>query len=834
MKFRTTQLLLFILFFSLQLIAQAPTKYNSSEIYAKIEKLNFLGSVLYIAAHPDDENTRLISYMANAQKARTGYLSLTRGDGGQNLVGPELREFLGVIRTQELIEARKIDGGEQFFSRANDFGYSKVPTETLKTWNKNEVLSDMVYIIRKFQPDVIVTRFDYRTPGTTHGHHTSSAMLAQEAFDLTNNKSAYSNQLTLVNPWQPKRLYYNTSWWFFGSKEKFDAADKSNLVNLSTGTYYQSFGKSNQEIASLSRSSHQSQGFGSTGVRGDDMEYLEFTKGEKPTEKTNLFEGIDTSWNRVAGGKPIGTLISKITNEYNFKNPSASIADLVKAYQMMQSLKDEHWKTVKSTEIKEIIASCAGLYLETVAENQSATPDSDISFTVEAINRSSVKMSLESILVLPEGKLYNQNIALANNSNESISLKIHLPKNLEYTSPYWLKEQGTVGMYRVDNQENIGKPDIIREVKTVFNIKINETTIPFERTVIYKFNDPVKGEVYKPFDIEPLVTTSFTDKVKIFNTNAAQTVSIKVQSGAANVNGVLKLELPKNWNVSPESIPFSIALKNESKTFAFTITPPKSSSEVTVKAIVSVNGASFDKEKIVINYGHISTQQVLQPSSAKFIKLDIKTGTEKIAYIMGAGDEVPVNLQQMGYAVTIVKPEEITKEYLQNFDVIIMGIRAYNTVNELEFKQPILLDLVKDGKTMIVQYNTTGKLVTDKLAPYDLRISRDRVTEEDAKVTFLAPNHPVLNTPNKITSKDFENWVQEQGLYYPDQWGTEFTPIISSFDENESPKKGALLVASYGKGHYIYTGLSFFRELPAGVSGAHRLLANLISLKNAQ
>ncbi|WP_432670938.1 PIG-L family deacetylase [Flavobacterium sp. SM2513] len=834
MQFRSTLFLLFIICFSVQLKAQAPAKYSSAEIYAKIEKLSFLGSVLYIAAHPDDENTRLISYMANAQKARTGYLSLTRGDGGQNLVGPELRELLGVIRTQELIEARKIDGGEQFFSRANDFGYSKVPTETLKTWNKNEVLGDMVYIIRKFQPDVIVTRFDYRTPGTTHGHHTSSAMLAQEAFDLTNNKNAYPNQLNSVSTWQAKRLYYNTSWWFFGSKEKFDAADKTNLVNLSTGTYYQSFGKSNQEIASLSRSSHQSQGFGSTGVRGDDMEYLEFTKGEKPTDKTNLFEGIDTSWNRVDGGKPIGTLISKITNEYNFKNPSASIADLVKAYQMIQSLKDEHWKTVKSTEIKEIIASCAGLFLETVAENQSATPDSDISFNAEAINRSSVKMSLESILVLPEGKLYNQNIALANNINENISLKIHLPKNLEYTSPYWLKEQGTVGMYRVDNQENIGKPDIIREVKTVFNIKINETTIPFERTVIYKFNDPVKGEVYKPFDIEPLVTTSFTDKVKIFNTNAAQTVSIKVQSGAANVNGVLKLELPKNWNVSPENIPFSISLKNESKTFSFTITPPKSSSEVTVKAIVTANGASFDKEKIVINYGHISTQQVLQPSSAKFIKLDIKTGIEKIAYIMGAGDEVPVSLQQMGYAVTIVKPEEINKEYLQNFDVIIMGIRAYNTVNDLEFKQPILLDLVEEGKTMIVQYNTTGKLVTDKLAPYDLRISRDRVTEEDAKVTFLAPNHPVLNTPNKITSKDFENWVQEQGLYYPDQWGTEFTPIISSFDENESPKKGALLVASYGKGHYIYTGLSFFRELPAGVSGAHRLLANLISLKNAQ
>ena len=832
MQLRSTSIVFLILIFTFQIKAQVPAKPNATEIYAQIEKLNFLGSVLYIAAHPDDENTRLISFMANAQKARTGYLSLTRGDGGQNLIGPELREFLGVIRTQELIEARKVDGGEQFFSRANDFGYSKIPTETLKIWNEKEVLRDMVYIIRKFQPDVIINRFDYRTPGTTHGHHTSSALLAQQAFDLVNNKNSFPTQLNLVQTWQPKRMYFNTSWWFYGTKDKFDSADKTNLANLSTGVYYQSLGKSNQEIAALSRSRHQSQGFGTSGARGDDMEYLEFIKGEKPSVSTNLFEGIDTSWNRVEGGKPIGILISNIAKNYDFINPSASISDLVKAYQMIQNLKNDHWKEVKTKEIKEIIASCAGLYLETVAENQSATPDSDVVLNLEAVNRSSVGMMLESIVILPENKIYNQNLALKNNINESIALKIHVPKSIEFTAPYWLKDQGTVGMYRVDEQKNIGKPDIIRDVKTVFNIKINDVLIPFERIVIYKFNDPVTGEVYRPFDIEPLVSTSFADKVKIFNTNLKQTVAVKVLAGAANVSGDLKLDLPKEWNVNPETIPFSIALKGESKTYTFEVTPPKSSSEVDVKSIAVVKDQTFDKEKIMLTYNHISHQQVLQPSVAKFIKLDIKTGTEKIAYIMGAGDEVPTSLQNMGYEVTIVKPADISQENLQKFDVIMLGIRAYNTVEELEFKQAILLDLVEKGKTMIVQYNTTGKLVTKKLAPFLLKISRDRVTEEDAKVTFLAPNHPVLNTPNKITSKDFENWVQEQGLYYPDQWDAAFTPIISSHDENETPKNGALLVAPFGKGYYIYTGLSFFRELPAGVSGAHRILANLISLKN--
>ena len=834
MHLRNNLFSLILLVFTSFIFAQTPAKLNSAEIYSKIEKLHFLGSVLYVAAHPDDENTRLISFMANTQKARTGYLSLTRGDGGQNLIGPELQELLGVIRTQELIEARKVDGGEQFFSRANDFGYSKIPNETLKIWNKDQVLEDMVYIIRKFQPDVIITRFDYRTPGTTHGHHTSSALLSKEAFSITNDKNKYPNQLNLVKIWQPKRLYFNTSWWFYGSKEKFNAADKSNLVNLSTGTYYQSLGISNQEIAALSRSRHQSQGFGATGERGDDMEYLEFIQGDKPNDKNNLFEGIDTSWNRVENGNAIGQLISSIINKYDFKNPSASIPDLVKAYQKIQNLKDEHWKAVKTEEIKEIIASCAGLFLESVAEQQSSIPDIDLNLTLEAINRSEINMILESVKILPEGKIFNQNLDLKNNVNQSIALKIHLPKTLEYTAPYWLKNQGYVGMYRVDDQKNIGKPDIIRELKTIFNVNINGINIPFERNIIYKYNDPVKGEMYRPFDIEPIVTTSFVDKVKIFNNNSKQSVSVKVHSGTAKINGNLKLLVPKNWIVTPESLPFSIPLKNESQTFTFEVTPPKSSSEIEVKAVATINETDYDQEKTLIKYEHISNQLVLKPSVSKFIKLDIKTGNEKIAYIMGAGDEIPVSLQQMGYDVTVVKPENITTEYLQNFDVFIMGIRAYNTVTELEFKQSILLDLVQKGKTMIVQYNTTGKLVTDKVAPFALRISRDRVTEENAQVRFLAPTHSVLNYPNKITSKDFENWIQEQGLYYPDQWDPAFTPILSSNDENETPKNGALLVAPYGKGYYIYTGLSFFRELPLGVSGAYRLFANLISLKNPQ
>ena len=812
-------------------LAQQPQKPNSVEIYNQIQKLNFLGTVLYIAAHPDDENTRLISYLSNERKARTGYLSLTRGDGGQNLIGPELRELLGVIRTQELIEARKIDGGEQLFSRANDFGYSKTPDETLQIWDKDQVLSDVIWAIRKFQPDVIINRFDHRSPGTTHGHHTASAMLSVEAFDLVNDPAVYKNQLELVSTWQPKRLFFNTSWWFYGSKEKFEKADKSNLAQLQTGVYYQSIGKSNQEIAALSRSRHQSQGFGSTGTRGEEMEYLEFLKGDKLQNKDDIFEGIDTTWNRVKNGKSIGIILDAVQKNFDFNNPSASIPELVKAFDLIQKLDDTHWKNIKSEEIKKIIASCAGLYLEVVTTNQEVTSGSKIDLKVELINRSRIEMNLKSIS-LPNAIIPYDSKKLEYNKVTNYEFEVILLENLNFTQPYWLSQKGTVGMYRVDDQQNIGKPDVIREVKTTFKIEINGVEIPFEKNIIYKFNDDVKGEVYQPLDVVPDVTSTIAEKVYIFNSDKSKIINVKVKAGKDNIKGTIKLEIPKNWSVSPNEIPFELAKKGEEQIVVFNVLPSKEASEVTLKSIVTCDGKIFDKEKIDINYPHIYKQIVLKSAEAKAIRLNIKTKNERIAYIMGAGDEVPKSLIQMGYEVSIVKPEEISSEKLLNFDVVITGIRAYNVVTSLSFKQNILLDFVKNGKTMIVQYNTLDEFVTKDFAPFPITISRDRVTDENAEVRFLTPDNSILNYPNKITQDDFKGWKQEQGLYYPNEWDPHFTAILSANDKGEKPKNGALLVAKYGKGNYIYTGLSFFRELPEGVSGAFRLLANMISIGN--
>jgi LmbE family N-acetylglucosaminyl deacetylase len=831
-KALTSSLIIFLLFFQIT-NAQQPQKPNSVAIYNQIQKLNFLGSVLYIAAHPDDENTRLISYLSNETKARTAYLSLTRGDGGQNLIGSQLRELLGVIRTQELIEARKIDGGEQLFTRANDFGFSKNPEETLEIWDKEKVLADIIFAIRKFQPDVIINRFDHRTSGNTHGHHSASAILSVESFNKASDPTVFPEQLNLVKPWQTKRQFFNPSWWFYGSQEKFKAADKTNFIALQTGVYYAAAGKSNQEIAALSRSCHQSQGFGSTGSRGEETEYLEQINGDILKDKISIFEGIDTSWNRIEGGKPIGELLTKIANDFDFTNPSASIPDLAKAYSMIQSLDENHWKPIKSEAIKNCISACAGLYLEAVSQYQETTSGSLIKLKIEAINRSSAEVELVSLTTLPDGKKIPQNKVLLSNVLQNSSIDLQLPPTIEFTQPYWLKEKGTDGMYTVSDQKNIGIPDIIREVKVVFNLIINGIEIPFERTVVYKYNDDVKGEMYNYLDIVPEVTTSILDKVSLFKDNKKKYIAVKIKAGKENVNGDLQLELPKNWLVVPKSIPFNLEKKDNELTVYFEVSPPNSQEEVVAKSVTIINGKRYDQEQIIIDFDHITKQQVLRPSESKFIRFDLKTKEQRIGYIMGAGDQVPNSLRQMGYKVSLIHPEEISPEKLSAFDVVMTGIRAYNTVQALANKQNILFDFVKEGKTMIVQYNNPNDLVTSTIAPFPLKISSDRVTDENAEVRFLAPKHPVLNAPNKITAKDFQGWKQEQGLYYPNKYDKAFTHILSSNDKGETPKDGALLIATYGKGHYIYTGLSLFRELPEGVSGAYKLLANMISLQNS-
>ena len=813
--------------------AQQPNKPTASQIYHDLQKLNFLGTALYVAAHPDDENTRLISYLANDQKARTAYLSLTRGDGGQNLIGPEIRELLGVIRTQELIAARKTDGGSQFFTRANDFGYSKHPDETLNIWNKEEVMSDVVRVIRQFKPDIIINRFNHRTPGTTHGHHTSSAILSFEAFDLVGDATKYPESAEAYGAWQPKRLFFNTSWWFYGSRENFEKADKTNLMEIPSGTYYPELGLSNGEIAALSRSMHKSQGFGNTGTRGEMAEWVEFLKGDFPEEKLDLFQGVDTSWNRVEGGAAIGAIIDQVIQNYDLSDPAASVPQLMEAYALIQQLKDDHWRTIKLAEITQIITDCAGIYVEAITDVQSTTPGGIVNVTVEAINRSNHSVKLGGIrsevigfpayfkaVDLKPNQVYNTNSTHATFSGK------------DYTSPYWLKAPGSLGMYRVDDASLIGKPEIKTTFPVTFDLIINGQSIAVTRNMVYKFNDPVDGEVYQPFRVLPEVTASLSEKVMIFSKDGARTVEVAVRAGRDNITGGVTLQHPKGWKVEPVDQVFSIEQKGATQILEFTITPPTDRDEGLIRPLVTVGDGYYTKEMVQMDYDHIPFQQVLLPAQAKVVRIPIEKKGQLIGYIAGAGDAIPESLQEIGYTVENLEVSKLEAKSLAKYDAIVVGIRAYNTVPELAFQQKELNQYVANGGTMVQQYNTRHRLVTENFGPLPITLSRDRVTDEGSAVRMIAPEHQVLNSPNKITALDFEGWVQERGLYFPTTWSTDLKPILSMNDPGSEALDGSLLVGQYGEGYYVYTGLSFFRELPAGVSGAYRLFANLLSLGN--
>ena len=818
--------LLTLLLVTTYCFSQKPQKLNSNEIYEKIEKLNFLGTALYIAAHPDDENTRLIAYLANHIKARTAYLSLTRGDGGQNLIGSEIRELLGVIRTQELLAARNVDGGEQFFTRANDFGYSKHPIETLQIWDKEKVLSDVVWTIRNFKPDVVINRFNHETPGTTHGHHTTSAMLSIEAFDKAGSKNEYPDQLKHTQTWQPKRLFYNTSSWFYKDKLQFKNATK-NFIKLNTGAYYPLKGLSNNELASIASSQHLCQGFGRLTSRGEENEYLTFLKGEPLKDSNAIFSGINTTWNRIKGGGEIGNILYKIEDNFDFKNPSKHLPKLMEAYTKIKNLEDTYWQSSKEKQIIEIIEACAGLYLEASAVSASATPNSTIEIQLELINRSNAEIEYVSHQILHLNKTYQKNITLHNNKKITETTSVYITSEEKHTSPYWLSEKGSLGMYTVSNQQLIGLPETPNNIQIQFNLSIASTPISIVKNVVRRYAKRNKGELYEPFEILPKITTTLKNKVFLFSDDAPKKVSVNVRAGEKNVTGKLHLNVPKNWSVSPKEIPFSIKQKKDMQTVDFLVTPPKNKSEGTLQVVATSNGKTFEKELVEINYQHIPKQSVLLNSEAKLVRLTIEKVGTNIGYIKGAGDAVPESLRQIGYTVTEINPIEITAKNLHKFDAIILGIRAYNVVDELKFKQKFLLEYVKKGGNMIVQYNTNKDV--DVAAPYQLILSRDRVTDENAEVKFLDANNPLVHFPNKISSEDFNQWVQERGLYFPNSWGKEFVPILSMNDKGETSKNGSLLIAKYGKGNYIYTGLSFFRELPAGVSGAYKLFANMLS-----
>jgi LmbE family N-acetylglucosaminyl deacetylase len=802
-----------------------PEQMNASEIQLALQKLNVLGRVLYIAAHPDDENTNLMAFWANGSLYDAAYLSITRGDGGQNLIGPELRERLGVIRTEELLAARRIDHARQFFSRAIDFGFSKTAEESMRIWDHDKILSDVVWVIRKFRPDVIVTRFSPEDQ-LTHGHHTASSILAQEAFSAAGDPNRFPEHLAYVKPWRPTRLVWNTSPFFFTNRNL--PFDPTGLTVLQAGGYNSLLGKAYTEIAAASLSMHKSQGVGSPPRRGARKEYFKLLEGQPMTN--SLFDSVDTTWSRVPNSQAVATEIRQAISKFNPSDPATSVPELLKLRQAMSEIKDDSWVPEKTAEMDEIIAACLGLHVEAAATKETVTPGQTASVTLEAINRSNVPVTLQEVRFPNSGDSMKIDAALPSNELIKKDLTCRIPESTPYSQPYWLRKPGALGTFAVDDQRLVGLPENLPTFPIEIVLQVNGQELRYAVDTNYRTVDPVAGELRRPLVIAPPVFTNLANNVFVFPTSESKPISVHVIATTGPVKGELKLHTPQGWQVSPVSFPIDLKAADAEAVATFTVKPPDQNSEGTLRAVVSIDGRDYSFERVRISYPHIGVQTLMPPAEVKLVRADLLKKGDRIGYIPGAGDDVPESLTQIGYSVKILSEPEITAKNLAQFSAVVLGIRAYNTQDRISNWLPELFAYVKDGGLAIAQYNTLADLKTNELGPYPLEISRDRVTDENAEVRILEPNHPLMTTPNKITSKDFGGWVQERGLYFADKWDVAWTPILSCHDPKEKPLDGGLLVAKSGKGFFIYTSYSWFRQLPAGVPGAYRLFANMLSL----
>jgi LmbE family N-acetylglucosaminyl deacetylase len=818
--------LLFLFLFCAANIFAQQKALTSSEILHGIQKLNTVGNALYLAAHPDDENTLLIAWLSKEKKVRTAYMAMTRGDGGQNLIGTEQGEYVGLLRTHELLEARKIDGGEQYFSRAVDFGFTKKTEEALLTWGKDKILADLVYQIRKFKPDVIINRFppDERAG---HGHHSASAILSAEAFDAAADPTKFPEQLKDLEVWQAKRLVWNSFSRGFNNIEP----EIGSFIKLSLGDFNPLLGKSYPEIASEARSKHRSQGFGSAVSRNERYDFAIHIKGEPA--KNDLFDGIDISWNRIKGGERIDLALKEIISNYEIQKPSSSVSGLIKVLDLIENLPNSIYKENKKTECLNLIMACAGLYFEANSASFSVSPGQKLKLFYTAIKRSQEEVKLNAIKI--NGAVVKDTIInsiLTYNKALENSIEIPIALNTSITQPYWLMENAEKGFYKISDESKRGLPMAPDPLIATFEFEIKNIPLKFSTPIKYKYTEPSFGEIYRYLEIRPEVMVNFEEKVYVFTNQKPTSVVIIANSNIQNLNAKIKLELPTGWKVQPEFIDITSIEKNKEKKITFVVTPPANSSEIKMNVTASTPNGTFNRSLENIKYEHIPELNIFPLATAKAINLNIQKKGQNIGYIAGAGDEVPNALKQIGYTIINLNESNISSN-LKSFDAIIVGVRAYNTEDWLVNSQDILLNYVKEGGNLIIQYQTQafyGTVKTKDIGPYPLTIGRGRVTDENAEMKVLKPNHSILNYPNKIVPKDFEGWVQERGLYFADKYSDKYETIFSIKDEGEAEQEGSLLYTKYGKGNYIFTGLSFFRQLPAGVPGAYKLMSNLISI----
>ena len=796
------------------------------------------GSVLYVAAHPDDENTQVIAYLARGRGYRTAYLSLTRGDGGQNLLGPQLGEALGVARTQELLAARRVDGGRQYFTRAKDFGYSKNAEETLSVWDRQEVLGDIVRVIREFRPDVIITRFSPK-PAPTHGHHTASAVLAVEAFRLAGDPTAFPEQLRELRPWQARRIVHNVGVGAAAANPPAGGAiagspanlpDGPGVVKMEVGGRDPVSGESFASIAARSRAMHKTQGFGVGNPpvnEGSRIEPFVLLDGDAAT--SDLFDGVDTTWNRVPGGAEIARSIGQTIASFNTQDAAASVPALLAIRRRLAALPADPLVIDKRDQLDRIIQACLSLEVDTVVDRAEVAPGESVKLKHTVVARSSVPVRWLAVRYPGVHRTMNTGVALRPNQPIVRETTQVVPPTTPPSQPYWLRTEGTPGTFRVDDPSLIGRPEDppAFPVEYVFDVGGQTLTIAGEPRPAA---DPAQPALRRRLEVIAPVSLRFVPGVRLFAPGVARPVTVELTAARARAAGAVQLGVPAGWTVTPASQPFRLAAAGEQVRFTFTVTAPARLGIAALGAGVEIKGRRFDQERVEVRYEHLPLEILQPPAHAKAVVLELATRGRHVGYLPGAGDDVPAALEEMGYEVTPLAGTDLTVERLSRLDTVVIGIRAFNVRTDLAEHLPALFAYVAAGGTVVAQYNTLDRLHENFLAPFQLQLSRDRITDEHAPVTILASAHPVLTTPNRITAADFEGWVQERGLYFPSQWDERFTTILASGDPGEKPLTSGVLVARHGKGYFVYTCLSWFRQLPEAVPGAYRLFANLVSL----
>jgi len=808
---------------------------SPSGIAEELRRFQSMGTVLHIAAHPDDENTQLITYLARGRGYRAAYLSLTRGDGGQNELGSDFDEKLGVARTQELLAARRLDGGRQFFTRAIDFGYSKTPEETLKFWDRDEVLADVVRVIRQFQPDVIVTRFPIPPGSGGHGQHTASAILAVEAFKLAGDPRAFPDQLAQgLAVWQPKRIVWNG---FGGGRGSGGLTGPT--VTMDIGGKDPETGQSFATIANRSRGMHKTQGMGGFSDRtggGPNVQTFMLLAGEPA--KADLMDDVDVTWNRVAGGAEIGRLAQKIAGQFKPGDATASVPALLTLRTKLAALPHNPLLDDKRSQLDRILQACLGLTVETTVKQAEIVPGEPVqlhyAMTVEANNVNVRRLSVRSPALAKLNLGEPQTVDLVSGAMITGDFTAVLPLDTPLTQPYWLRNDPTTGVYRVDDPSLLGRPENPPAVALEEVFEINGQKLTITDTPVQVIQDD-QGEHARRIDVIAPVSLRFESGVLLFKPGQKKQVIVEVTAARAGFGGTLHLEIPAGWSVEPAIRKFYMSRIGEKARYAFSVTSPAQPASGRFTVVAEIGGKRYANTRQEIRYRHIPLEILQPPARTRAANFDLAIRGRTIGYIPGAGDDVADCLGQMGYDVKTLAGADLTPEKLAGLDAVVIGVRAFNERSDLEANLPALFTYVENGGTVVAQYNRPNNLKAPTLAPYPLSIQGPapqlRVTDENAPVSFLAPDHPVLNTPNRITAADFENCIQERGAYFPGTWDqSHFEAILALDDPGETPLKGGLLVARHGKGWYVYTGLAFFRQLPGGVPGAYRLFANLVSL----